>query len=62
MTDKECPECGNELGMRAPNTAVNVRRRELESIWERYVCRNCEKTFSRREIEGIEFDREWFWK
>jgi len=62
MSDRKCPECGNELGKRAPNTAENVRRRELESIWERYVCRSCEQTFSRREIDDAVLTEGWFWE
>lgn len=58
----ECPECGNQLGERSANISQNVKRRELESIWDRYVCRNCEVTFSRREVEDLSITNEWFWK
>lgn len=61
MSDKKCPECGAQLGERSANLSSNVKRREIESIWDRYVCRSCDTTWSRREIESIELDSSWFW-
>lgn len=49
MTE-ECPECGNALRERAPNFLRNIRRREIDDVYERFVCPACEQTFSHREV------------
>lgn len=46
----ECPECGRKLTKRRPNYLRNVRRREIENVHDRYVCKNCTETFSEDEI------------
>jgi uncharacterized protein with PIN domain len=62
MSDEECPECGSVLEKRSANVASNVRRRKIDSIWDRYVCRSCRETFSRREIEDVMLSKGWFWE
>ena len=46
----DCPECERDLRVRGPNLLKNLRRRQVEDIHDKYVCPNCETTFSREEV------------
>lgn len=45
-----CPDCERQLERRAPNFLENVRRREIEDVHDRFVCRNCGSTYSEDEV------------
>lgn len=45
-----CPECGRKLERRAPNFVENVRRRDVDDVYDRFVCRNCEATFAEDDV------------
>lgn len=45
-----CPVCTKELRARAMNYPANIKKRSLESVYDRYVCSSCERTFSSEEI------------
>lgn len=47
---KKCPDCERQLVRREPNFLENIRRREIEDVHDRYVCRGCKTTFSEDEI------------
>lgn len=46
----DCPECGATLRERRPNFLNNIRRRDIESRYDRFVCTSCETTYAKDEI------------
>lgn len=46
----DCPECGRQLTKRGPNLLRNIRSRSVENVHDRYVCKNCQETYSEEEI------------
>ncbi len=45
-----CPVCSSELRKRAMNYPGNLKRRSIDSVYDRYVCSECEETFSFEDI------------
>lgn len=46
----ECPDCGSQLRARRPNHLVNIRRREIESRYDKFVCPSCNETWAKEEV------------
>lgn len=47
---EDCPDCGSQLRERRPNFLRNIRRREIENRYHRFVCPACEQTFRKEEV------------
>lgn len=61
-TEHECPTCRSKLRKRAPNIMPNMRRRQVGSPLDRFVCLNCRESFSSHEIEWVGEKEVWFEK
>lgn len=56
-----CPYCDRELRKREMNYPENIRRREIESVTDQFVCDQCRETFDSLEVRKVreKTDPEW---